>query len=242
MHCFGPVCSDPASRLPVRKYMPSRWPRDQRRRATRFARQFAIIGMVVCYSLVMFGVPLPESVSDRDTGQPFPCQDHRCGCDSAEQCWQSCCCFTLGQRLAWARRNDVTPPEFVVRRVGLREREQIASPALGENCCSQNAGASETSVGRHGSEESTSDRTQHANCSNVDLSVDKSKRRMHFVISIRSLKCRGLGTSWAQIGDFVPTGPQSLGQFDPLLVGTVVILGCQLDDIAFPPPLPPPRA
>ncbi len=43
----------------------------------------------------------------------YPCEDHACGCASSEGCWHDCCCFTPHQRLAWAIRNGVKPPESV---------------------------------------------------------------------------------------------------------------------------------
>lgn len=53
----------------------------------------------------------------------FPCEDHACGCVSAEECWHDCCCYTPHQRLVWAIRNGVTPPESV----RVSENEWIAA-------------------------------------------------------------------------------------------------------------------
>src|SRR5215467_15256496 len=35
-------------------------------------------------------------------------------CQSAEQCWQNCCCMTLEERLIWARQNHVRPPNYAL--------------------------------------------------------------------------------------------------------------------------------
>lgn len=42
--------------------------------------------------------------------EPYPCQDHGCGCASAHECWNNCCCYTPHQRLVWAIRHGVKPP------------------------------------------------------------------------------------------------------------------------------------
>jgi hypothetical protein len=60
------------------------------------------------------GIPLPLSKTSMMRGEIFPCAMNRCGCDSAERCWRSCCCHTLAERLAWARRHGVRPPAFAL--------------------------------------------------------------------------------------------------------------------------------
>src|SRR5882672_16023 len=91
------------------------------------------------YCMATFGVPLPAS--PRKSGdEPYPCQSSRCGCMSAEQFWRSCCCTTLEERLAWAERNNVTPPDYVTPSTGgwrsAPRREAEEKP--GKNpCCSR---------------------------------------------------------------------------------------------------------
>jgi len=58
--------------------------------------------------------PLPQSASEKDLSEPFPCQDRPCGCRSAEQCWKKCCCFNNAQKVAWAKANNAKVPEFVL--------------------------------------------------------------------------------------------------------------------------------
>ena len=48
------------------------------------------------------------------SGEMFPCMDCPCGCNSAEQCWRSCCCHTLAERMDWAREHGVRPPEYAI--------------------------------------------------------------------------------------------------------------------------------
>ncbi len=85
-----------------------------------FQQRFSIVAkrLITTAALAGFlggliGVPMPKFQANKDRSRPFPCQDHRCGCISAEQCWRSCCCFTNIQKLAWAEQHGVTPPEYV---------------------------------------------------------------------------------------------------------------------------------
>jgi hypothetical protein len=69
----------------------------------------ALVGQLVA----VIGLPLPAA-SAKDISKPFPCQGRACGCMSAGDCWKNCCCFTAGQRVAWADEHDVeAPPELV---------------------------------------------------------------------------------------------------------------------------------
>jgi hypothetical protein len=52
------------------------------------------------------------ALSAKDLGQPFPCRNHPCGCQNAEQCWRNCCCFTPEEKLAWAEVHGIVPPPY----------------------------------------------------------------------------------------------------------------------------------
>jgi hypothetical protein len=93
-----------------------------------------VVGLMTAWFFVVIsGLPLPElreAVQDsslatnqnshsshkrqKDLSQPFPCMFSRCGCNNAEQCWRQCCCHDLRSKLAWARQNNVTPPDYVI--------------------------------------------------------------------------------------------------------------------------------
>jgi len=82
---------------------------------------------VVMHSLVASGLPLPlggltdpamavggeevarARLAAKNRSKPFPCQDKPCGCNSAKQCFSSCCCHTPKELLAWARANGLEP-------------------------------------------------------------------------------------------------------------------------------------
>jgi hypothetical protein len=80
----------------------------------RLPRRVCAVVALSAYVVAAVGFPLP-AVASRPNGIPFPCQGHRCGCQSAEQCWRSCCCFSAEEHLSWARANHVEPPAFATR-------------------------------------------------------------------------------------------------------------------------------
>lgn len=83
----------------------------RRRLAHRLLASLAL----VCYCAASFGFPMPARRNAKDTSQPFPCQDHVCGCRSAEECWRSCCCMSATERWAWAHSHEVEPPHYAER-------------------------------------------------------------------------------------------------------------------------------
>ena len=111
---------------------------------------------IVGYSLVASGLPLPlgnmgadatdspaaKRLAAKDRSNPFPCMDKPCGCATAEQCFSSCCCHTLAERLAWAKLHNVHSAVLValehrVARDALTDGLVIALPAPKKaSCCS----------------------------------------------------------------------------------------------------------
>lgn len=64
----------------------------------------------------VLGIPVFPVVASKDS-ERFPCEASRCGCATAGQCWDRCCCHSDEEKLAWAAANRVTPPAFLVQRV-----------------------------------------------------------------------------------------------------------------------------
>lgn len=83
-----------------------------RERRQRLVSATLLIAIVV----LAVGVPLPTQTIKTGT-EPFPCQSCACSCHSAAHCWDKCCCHTDSEKLAWAARNGVQPPAFLVARV-----------------------------------------------------------------------------------------------------------------------------
>src|SRR5262245_30068896 len=105
----------------------------------RLVRRAISSALVVIYFVVAAGVPLPGGSQPHDLSEDYPCAHCACGCGSAEQCWRSCCCHTLAERMAWAREHNVRPPEYAIAEarsagVDLAWLESGKRPA----CCEQN--------------------------------------------------------------------------------------------------------
>lgn len=88
-------------------------------------RSRSVVALGLTAAVLLAHVPLPisslavtslavTSQPAKDLSQPFPCQHRACGCRSAAQCFKGCCCFTNSQKVAWAKRNRVRIPDFVV--------------------------------------------------------------------------------------------------------------------------------
>src|SRR5207253_1836141 len=86
------------------------WPRRNHSWNLLTRRLCAAIALL-SYLTAIIGVPLP-SLQGKDRSRPFPCQDHACGCRTAEQCWRHCCCFTPEEKWTWAQAHQVEPPAY----------------------------------------------------------------------------------------------------------------------------------
>lgn len=100
-----------------------------------------LLGLVLILGVCAAVVPIPVSVIDwsgKDRSEPFPCQAHACGCMTAAQCWNRCCCLTNEQKVAWSRRHEIEPPDFVI--VAARQESATAAAKAVEgkrqdSCC-----------------------------------------------------------------------------------------------------------
>lgn len=116
-------------------------------------RVLGVLMLGVLLIATLGALPSPTMVSGwfgRVISEPFPCQDHSCGCGSAHECWSRCGCFTTDQRLAWAERRGVRPPPgFRGMRVAGAAGSQDSS-ASGHDCkvCEGTGAVKERAVGR----------------------------------------------------------------------------------------------
>jgi hypothetical protein len=175
--------------------------------------------LIAVYFTTAAGIPLPAG-SKHKGGEAYPCADHACGCDSAEQCWRSCCCHSPTERFAWARRHNVRPPEFAIAAAAAEDRHGCCKPRT--SCC---------------------DREQRTCCApagNYDQKVEKSDKTNR-IVAWRALGCRGLSMNWlAAVPSLVVVPPVASNE-----VVLVTWLGPATSDVACshssPPDLPPPE-
>ena len=181
-----------------------------------------LIGLALLVALCASMVPLPVAriaFPEKDQSQPFPCQNRPCGCTSAEQCWRQCCCFTNAQKVAWARENGVTPPDYVVKaactelHVKVAEADAPPRKARCSGCC-------------HGR-----NRQEHK---------QESNDTVDYVIGFEAMKCRGQGLFWNSLPwAVIPVVHIPEHACDPGRWGrpqSAVVVS-----IAAEPPEPPPR-
>jgi hypothetical protein len=142
--------------------------------------------VLVSYLLTATGFPLP-TVRSAAGGPAFPCQHHACGCVDAEQCWQSCCCLSVEERLAWARSQNIEPPapppSSGWRSKRLRDQEDSCP-----SCVKCKPVPDEPS-------------SPHA-ASSEGENTGKS-----MVTGIGALQCRGASTLWVSTGAVLPATP-----------------------------------
>lgn len=70
--------------------------------------------LLIVFVATAAGIPLPIGVRQKKSNEVFLCASSSCSCQTAEQCWRSCCCHSFAEHLAWARANGVRPPAFAI--------------------------------------------------------------------------------------------------------------------------------
>ncbi len=93
-----------------------------------------IAGCLVACSI---DYPMPVVVQ-KDASVAFPCLTRGCGCKNADQCWSSCCCFSDTEKLAWAKANGVTPPDWFTKKMTSEQQtdsRKVAETNQPSSCC-----------------------------------------------------------------------------------------------------------
>jgi len=85
---------------------------------------------LAAYALTCLGIPVPGPNHRAPKGVRYPCEGRSCGCANAEQCWRSCHCSTLQEKIAWARANNVEIPPYVQELVA-QQKDDAPCPC----CC-----------------------------------------------------------------------------------------------------------
>ncbi|MCR9116394.1 MAG: hypothetical protein NXI22_05510 [bacterium] len=113
------------------------------------APQLIITLVIVSLCAAHAPIPVPlGSATGKDLSRPFPCQNRPCGCRTAAQCWKKCCCFSDEEKLAWARQNGVTPPDFVVQNAAEASIAQCAPKASSCGCCAKGDAPAEPALSK----------------------------------------------------------------------------------------------
>jgi hypothetical protein len=177
----------------------------------------ALLGQLIA----VIGLPLPRA-SAKDLSKPFPCMHRACGCLSAEDCWKSCCCFSAGERVAWAREHEIEPPTALV--------EEAAREAV---CCKRQC----CSHGRGCCSEHNAKPTQKPG-----MAKSKSENSSRWLLVVQANRCKGFGAGISDSSAAAPPAPPIVWHFDWAPGGAVMAFQVVPFSLYPPPLLPPPRA
>jgi hypothetical protein len=158
----------------------------------------------------------------KDLSRPFPCMHSHCGCQSAEACWRGCCCHTNRQKLAWAERNGVEPPDYV-------RLAAAAEPAATESCVGSCCDAPQTA---------------DTCCTTTDECCESQEQRpaWRFVCSLAARKCQGLPQLWLVMSAAAPMPPHFEWQAAEPEFRSLAIVSEACRRQSLLPATPPPRA
>lgn len=220
----------------------------------------AILG----YAVLALGLPLPagmgpkgaspataaaDVVAAKDRSVAFPCMNSPCGCASADQCFRDCCCTTLAERLAFARRHRLDGSliaSLEARMLGageLAERKPqgaccaSARPAKAKSCCESQPKSQAPSAA---AEESCCNDAVAAESIETDPPPMVEKGRARQVTLRAMLACKGLVTSWLAVGGAPPTPRFEITGLLPPQAWVELLDESGEDPLLVPVP-PPPR-
>ncbi|MEQ8854638.1 hypothetical protein [Gimesia sp.] len=196
------------------------------------------IGLFVLISIVSSLVPLPLSLSspvEKDLSTPFPCQNRPCGCQSAKQCWKSCCCFTNREKIVWAKANRVEAPAYVAQAAKKESRETACSSG---SCCSEKK--------QHAADLPVLNENHPGCCTSAKAVTTQSEKTAASntdngpVIGLYAQKCQGQGTFWNSLPWAIVPGLQAeVLVFAPDIWNP--FYSVKAPEKALEPPTPPPR-
>ena len=201
-----------------------RSPRHRRRKFSSLAVSVATL-LAVVYGTC--GLPISAGTARRSS-ERFPCENCPCGCSDAATCWRQCCCMSNQQKLAWARKNGVAPPAFVL---AASDRERLDHD-VAESCCA------------------THDHGALPPCCRAKAKplppccLAKASRasapRTKLVLLISAMKCKGLSLSPAHLPPALPPHMVRHSPWPNPTCGRIAeraaLYASPWDEVATPPP------
>jgi len=209
----------------------------------RTVRGRRLICLLLWVSLCAAAVPIPIPVSlTKDQSEPFPCQSRPCGCRTASQCRQHCCCFNREQKIAWAKKNHVAVENVVdgessladklIVSISQKSTSNTSSSQCGTSHCSQNAAASSKCCS------STSKSSPQATKS---ASHDATSDSPEYVIGWFAERCQGGTADWNSLPNSLPAEPFFAWSPSFLSVLSRPLTSESQQARTEAPPVPPPR-
>ncbi|MBI1314114.1 hypothetical protein GC176_22700 [bacterium] len=177
-------------------------------RINRWSRSGLVGLTLIGFAIGTVGIPVPVSVVESSNTGQFICQGHGCGCQTAANCWKSCCCFSPKKRLEWAAKNQVqvsdTLADHLRRDAADDERSAVcASPSLVTEVVS--AGLRSTEPQRELTQSSPTLGGGSLTAAESPLSDSKKRRGKRDGVTwysvILARKCQGVGSTLLLISD-----------------------------------------
>jgi hypothetical protein len=205
--------------------------------------RLGVLGVCLAYLLAALEIPLPVFVH-KISSQPFPCQDHACGCQTAEQCWSHCCCFSPEERWAWAKAHNVELPAYAEkptdsRAATVRERQQSRSLTV----AAQPSSTGWNTVKLRDRDNDTT--AKNCCCCTHKKTETQAKENSDtsrlWVTMMTAWRCQGYSTLWTSTGTVLPVLPLAALLPDCPPPALVCLLSVRADRIPSIPPDPPPR-
>jgi hypothetical protein len=212
-------------------------------------QQAIAVALLLGLLLGIGGVPV-VTVTKKDRSRPYPCQDHACGCASADECWHHCCCFSNKEKVAWAEEHGVTPPDFVI---AAAEREAADALVADGHEADEHAGCQDT----HGTCACCAKRAGHAEepaccrkrhqhhdvvaAAENDGPNGKSDAKVKFVLSDLARRCGGMQSVISFLCDALPFVDRPQWKPVETLVEYLVDVPVACASAELAPPVPPPK-
>ncbi len=173
-----------------------------------YQRRVCVGLMLAAYLLTVAGFPVQGSAKKHGS-HPFPCQDHDCGCSSAEECWTNCCCFSPAQHLAWAKEHGVEPPAYTVLPAATD-----SEPAHADHECArceapktQDALPCPDLMAQVDDGQKTDECClEHSHSANQEVQPS-SAPGIRWAMGVNIMRCRGFSTLWVASGSVAPPPP-----------------------------------
>lgn len=102
-------------------------------------KRLTAIASIAILIFAAVGVPFPMVVK-KDRSVPFPCMDRACGCRSAAECKQHCCCFSREEKIAWAKSRGLDPS--TVAQASPANNTIACTSLSSKSCCSKKIASS----------------------------------------------------------------------------------------------------
>ena len=242
-----------------------------RKRLPKLLRGLVSLSVLLGVCAMLFPLPIaspPQDSSEKDTSEPFPCQNRPCGCRSAEQCWKKCCCFNDVQKVAWAKANNVKVPAFVLvaakkESEGAAHLEICSSPASQRrqasaakrpvscgHCAKKTVDVAEPfccKKARDSSHDDASAAAKPGSCDSLAASDKKSDEakfkpsKLKLVLAIHAAECQGQGPPAFCFP--ISIVPERITVVMPtvVMIEQLSLESERLHQTSLRPPLPPPK-